>query len=261
MANKVLKNVRYNPVTDSFDYFFPREIKHSTNADQEDTALADKDYARLNGLQIGMARLGFRTYEAIFIPCKNFTYGPKGNLVFLDTPEEVQHRRYLDLIKDELKWQDSVKQDGRCPIPDGKGGLKRCPCRVPNPAYVEGGDAPKTLPVKCKGCAYEQFRQAHTTVSFTTLDHEYDDGEVECFEASAPAGYYEAERYERMCKGILDCVMERYPKLTGQAVMRLQEYKRSEAARKLDIPVSTAGSRDEQLKDLYKQFLDSTIIV
>lgn len=261
MSNKVLKNVRYNPVNNSYDYYFPREIKHSADPEQEDKARADKEYAKLNGLQIGMARLGFRTYEAIFIPCKNFTCGPKGNLIFLDTPEEEQHRIFLDLIKDEMRWQDEKKQDGRCQIRDEHGVIKRCPCRIPNPDYVEGGDAPKTIPVKCEGCVFEKFRQAHTTVPFTTLDHEDEDGEMESYEAPAPANYYEADRYERLREKFLAFVQERNPKLTDLADLLTMEYNRSEAARELDMATSTAGSRKELLKDLCREFLDNTIIL
>ena len=67
MANKVLKTVRYNPASDSYDYYFPREIKHSADTEQEDMACADKAYAKVNNLQIGRARLGFRIFEALFI--------------------------------------------------------------------------------------------------------------------------------------------------------------------------------------------------
>ena len=260
MAKKFLKNVRINPATGNYDYFFPMEIKHSTDADREDKVCADMEYARLNNLQTGMARLGFREFEAIFIPCKNFTYGPKGNLIFLDTPEEEQHRIYLNYIKDEMSWQDGVKQDGRCPIPGRKGGVKRCPCRMPNPSYVEGGDQPKTIPVKCEGCVYEKFRQAHTTVTFTTLDHEDEDGEMESYEAPSPVYSYEGERYERMGEAFLAFVQERNPKLTDLADLLTQECNCSEAARELGMATSTAGSRRELLKDLCRQFLDNTIL-
>ena len=184
---------------------------------------------------------------------------PKGNLVFLDTPEEEQRRIFLDLIKDEMKWQDEIKQDGRCQIPDGNGGVKRCPCRIPNPNYVEGGDAPKTIPVKCEGCMYDSFRQAHTTVPFSTLEYEDEDGETESYEAMTPSNYYEADHYERICDDFLDYVQEHNASLTGLADLLIREYSRSEAARKLGIAVSTAGSRKEQLKELCRNFLDSTI--
>ena len=254
MSKRFLKNVRINPVTGDFNYYFPMEVKGP----------ADKEFARLNGLEIGHVRLGFRCFEAILIPCKNTTIDAEGNTVYLDTPGEVQRRRFLELIRDEMKWQDEVKQDGRCPIPDGNGGVKRCPCRVPNPDFVSGrdeGKKPKTLPVKCEGCVYEQFRQAHTTVTFTCLDHENEDGEMESYEAPAPANYYEGERYERMREAFLEYVKEHNDKLTDLAELLTLEYNRSEAARALDMPASTAASRRELLKELCRQFLDSTIII
>lgn len=251
MANKGLK--RLNPVTGDFDYYFPMEVKGP----------ADKEFAKLNGLEIGQVRLGFRCFEAILIPCKNTVLDENGKTVYVDTPSEVQHSRFLELIRDEMKWQDEVKQDGRCPIPDGNGGVKRCPCRVPNPDFVPGldeGKKPKTLPVKCEGCVYEQFRQAHTTVTFSCLDHEDENGEIESYEAPAPDSSYEGERYERMREAFLDYVKEHNDKLTDLASLLTLEYNRSEAARELGMATSTAASRRELLKDLCRQFLDSTII-
>ena len=253
MSRRVLKNVRINPVTGDYDYFYPMEV----------SSPADKEYAKLNSLEIGQARLGFRYFEAIFIPCKNTTIDENGNTIYVDTPSEVQHRRFLDYIKDEMKWQDEAKQDGRCPIPDGNGGVKRCPCRVPNPDFIPGrdeGKKPKTLPVKCEGCVYEQFRQAHTAVTFSCLDHEDESGEMENYEAPAPANYYEGERYERMREAFLEYVQEHNDKLTDLAELLTLDYNRSEAARELDMATSTAASRRELLKDLCRQFLDSTII-
>ena len=58
MSSKVLKNVRTNPITGEPDYFFPMEV----------TSAADKEYARLNGLEVGKAMLGCRSFEAIMIP-------------------------------------------------------------------------------------------------------------------------------------------------------------------------------------------------
>ena len=244
---------RFNPTTGDYDYYFPMEVKEP----------ADKEFARLNGLEIEQVRLGFRCFEAILIPCKNTVLDENGKTVYVDTPSGVQHSRFLELIRDEMKWQDEVKQDGRCSIPDGNGGVKRCPCRVPNPDFVPGrdeGKKPKTLPVKCEGCVYEQFRQAHTTVTFSCLDHEDESGEVESYEAPAPSNYYEGERYERMREAFLEYVQEHNDKLTDLAELLTLDYNRSEAARELGMATSTAASRRELLKDLCRQFLDSTII-
>ena len=62
--SKFFKNIRINPVTLELDYYFPMEIMDP----------ADKEYARQNGLEVGKAMLGFRTFEAIMVPCKNKTY-------------------------------------------------------------------------------------------------------------------------------------------------------------------------------------------
>ena len=58
MSKRFLKNVRINPVTGDYDYYFPMEVKGP----------ADKEFARLNGSEIGQVRLGFRCFEAILIP-------------------------------------------------------------------------------------------------------------------------------------------------------------------------------------------------
>lgn len=153
MSNKVLKNVRTNPITGEPDYFFPMEI----------TASADKEYARLNGLEVGRAMLGYRTFEAIMIPCKRKTHDAQGRDVYLDTPSEEQHRIYKTYSQDELDRQEDERMDGRCLLPSASGkNVKRCPRRIPIPAYVLGGNQPKTIANKCEGCPFERFKQAPT---------------------------------------------------------------------------------------------------
>ena len=246
MAN----NTRFNPVTNSYDYYFPMEL----------TSDADREYAKFCGYEIGMARLGYRHFLAIFVPCKDRIVDKTGREVFIETSEEDQRARYLEYIKDELTAQDATKQDGRCVIPDGKGKVKRCPCRIPNPDYVPGGSEPKTLPVRCEGCKYEAFHQAHTFIPLSSLDYENEEGVIESYEAPSPEGYMDGDRYERAKAGFVEYVRERNPKLVDLAELLLKEYSRSEAARMLDMPLSTAGSRREKLMALCREFLDSTII-
>ena len=129
------------------DYYFPMEIKDD----------ADREYARAAGLAITRTRLGNRVIEALMIPCKRVAYDSSGREVYLETPSEEQREIYLSYIRDEMNEQDAMKRDGRCCIPDGAGGLKRCPCRVPNPAYTPGGAETKTIPVNCEGDRYERM--------------------------------------------------------------------------------------------------------
>ena len=104
MSKKFFKNIRINPITGEPDYFFPMEIMDP----------ADKEYARLNGLEVGQAMLGCRTFEAIMVPCKNKTTDAQGRDIYLDTPSEEQQRIYKAYTQDELDRQEEERMDGRC---------------------------------------------------------------------------------------------------------------------------------------------------
>ena len=244
-------NVRKNPATGELDYFYPLEVK-------DDSVLV---YAREYGYEVGWARLGFRKFLAVFVPCKEQVTDSHGRITFLDTPSDAQRRRYLAYIKDEMNEQEDAKQDGRCNIPDGRGGIKRCPCRTVNPDYVPGGDKPKTIPVKCEGCVYEQFRQAHTTITLSSLDSENDEGEVTTFEIVAPRSYYAADRYEEIKAQFLNLVKERNAKLLPLAELLTDELTKSEASKKLGDAWSTVTSRTDKLKELVTEFIDNLISI
>ena len=250
MSKKYLDNVRINPNSGEQEFYFPMELKDP----------ADKEYARLSGLEIGMARLGFRKFEAIFIPCLEKSVDAHGNEVFLKTPSDVQRRIYKALCKDELDEQEDVKQDGRCNISDGHGGTKRCPLRIPNPAYVAGGNEPKTLPVRCQGCKFEPFKQAHTFIAVSCLDSENEKGEMTAYEIPSPKNYYAADRYEEIREQFLAFVKGRNAKLLPLAERLTDELTKSEASKELGLATSTVGSRTDKLKELVLEFLDTIII-
>lgn len=248
MTNNSYKHIRKNPITGEDDYFFPMEI----------TDPSIRVLARERGLEISRTRLGNRTVEAAMIPCKD-TATINGMEVFVDTPSEVQRQRYLEYIRDELAEQDAKRQDGRCNIPDAYGGLKRCPCRVKNPDYVPGGDQPKTLPVKCEGCVYEQFKQAHTTIVLSTLDRENENGEFESYEIPATKDMTAADRFLELREEFIAFVQERNPKLAPLAELLTLEFTKSEAARELGDAWGTVTSRTDKLKALVTDFLDTIV--
>ncbi len=245
---ETFRHIRRDPVTGEENYFYPLEI----------TDPSIRTLARERGLEISRTRLGNRTFEAVMVPCKD-TATIHGVEVFVDTPSDIQRKRYLEYIKDELAEQDARKQDGRCQIPDGRGGVKRCPCRVPNPDYIPGGDQPKTLPVRCEGCKYEQFKQAHTTVVVSALDHENENGEFESFEIPAVKDLTAADRYLELREQYVTFVRERNPKLAPLAELLTLEFTKSEAARELGNASSTITSRAEKLKALLDEFLDGIV--
>lgn len=242
------RHIRVNTETGEVDYFFPLEI----------TSPSIRALARERGLEICRTRLGFRTFDAVMVPCKN-TVTINGVEVYVDTPSDVQRQHYLDYIKEEMNAQEGIKQDGRCNIPDGHGGVKRCPLRIPNPEYAPGNGMTKTIAVCCEGCMYEPFKQERTTITLSCLDHEDEDGEMESYEVPAPKSYYAADRYEEIREQFLNFVRERNNKLLPLAELLTDELTKSEASRELGLATSTVGSRTDKLKELVTEFLDNII--
>ena len=240
------RHIRKDPVTGQDNYYFPMEV----------TDPGDRVLARERGLEICRTRLGGRVFEAVMVPCKN-TATIHGVEVFVDTPSEVQRRRYLDLIKDEMAAQDAARQDGRCQIPNGRGGLRRCPRRVANPDYSPDGDTRKTLAVSCEGCPYEPYRQAHTVIPLSCLDREDEDGEPESYDPPAIRNILEAERFLKQREAFIAFVRELDPKLVPLAELRTLGYSNTEISCMLGLPRSTVNSRNDKLKTLLTTFLST----
>lgn len=249
--SKYLKNIRINPITGEPDYFFPMEIMDP----------ADKEYARLNGLEVGQAMLGCRTFEAIMVPCKNKTTDAQGRDIFLDTSSEEQQRIYKAYTQDELDRQEEERMDGRCLLTRASGkGVKRCPRRIPNPDYTPDNGQPKTIAKSCVGCPYERFKQAHTTITLSCLDHENEAGEMESFEIPAPRSNYAGDAYLKLREEFLAFVRERKPKLAALAELKVDELNLTDAAKELDKAISTVDSQTKKLEELLIEFLDNAII-
>ena len=243
------KHIRTNPDTGEQEYYFPLEITYPEL----------RIWAREQGLEIARTRLGFRTFDAVMVPCKD-SVKVNGKEQYVPTPVEKQRRRYLDLIKDEMNAQEEMKEDGRCTIPDGHGGLKRCPLRIPNPNYTPNNGEPKTLPVKCENCPFEQFKQAHTTIEMSCLDHEDENGEMEFYEPVTPENYYSGEQYLRLVEQFIEFVSTREPQLAELAELKTAGYSRLESAEILGLARSTAGDHVQKLKKLASEFLDNAIV-
>lgn len=249
MSKKLLLNARVNPETQQTDYYYPLEIS--------DPSI--RELARERGLEVGRAMLGFRIFDAVMVPCRN-TATVNGKEVFIDTPSEVQRQRYLEYIRDELNRQASSQQDGRCCIRAANGKTKRCPLRIPNPAYAPGGNQPKTLANKCEECPYEPFRQAHTVIELSCLDHESENGEMEPYEAPSPKNYYAADDYEELAEKFVAFIKSRKPRLAPLAEKLVKEASLTEASQELGKSTSTTFSQKEKLQELLTEFLDNTIL-
>jgi len=250
MKNETYKHIRINETTGKEDYYFPMEI---TSSDA-------RVWAREQGYEIGRTRLGFRVFEAAMIPCKNVSRNEHGREVFVETPSEEQKFRYLEYIKDEMNEQEDIKQDGRCVIPDGHGGTKRCPLRVPNPDYTPDNGQPKTLPVKCDGCRNEPVKYEHTFVSASALDHTDSHGNVTPYEPPIPFMHGEGDRYLRLRKGFVNYVREREPELATLAYLLTEEYSKRKIAKGTETPRTTLVSRTKKLIRLYGEYVENACI-
>jgi len=252
------RHQRVNLVTGEREWFFP--MRYPDFQDEEEKKAFQMQIS-LQGFEVTWTRCGNQTYKAVMIPCKRTAKDANGTVVYVDTSEEEQHRIYLQLISDELREQDAQKQDGRCMIPDGHGGIKRCPCRVPNPNYKPGSNELKTLPVRCEKCDFKNLKQAHTVIQMSALDQEGEDGEFITYEPVSPASCDQGSFYLNLRERFLDYVAEHDPKLVELAELLTLEYSKSEASRELGKATSTVGSQTEKLKLLVVDFLKTVVTI
>lgn len=103
-SREIFPHIRTNPDTGETDYYFPLEI----------TDPSTRALARAQGLEICRTRLGSRILEAVMVPCKE-TAVVHGLEVYIDTPSEVQRRRYLALMQLELDTREDAGRDGSRP--------------------------------------------------------------------------------------------------------------------------------------------------
>lgn len=243
-----------DPVTGEKQYYYPMEIEvdpkmYDRKIDEEayDSAviyrnglnqakIQDKDGKDIV-CEVGYTRLGNREFKAVFIP--------------------VSHEEFKELIKDEMHEQERAKEDGRCIIPSKIGGYKRCPRKIPNPNYVEGGDMPKEIMNSCKGCIYEKKKCSHTIVNFTDNAVTNGEGEVEEMDPISPNTYYAGDEYEELIQKWCAFVRTKAPELEELAMLLSMEYIRSEAARELGKSGSTVQAQRDRLKRLLLEFLQN----
>jgi len=243
---------RRDPVTGQLNWYVPVEIEDDI------TELL----ARKCGFEVCFTRLGCRRIWAFMLPCMDKEIR-NGVEVYVPTPEAVQYERYLNYVRPILREQDREKHDGRCEIPNGLGGVRRCPLREENPEYIPGSEAKrtrfKTRVKSCVGCPYEEFKRAHTVVSLDELSHEYDDGTVVPFESSAGTSMMEGDLFEMWSREFIDYVRVHKPKLVRQLELQMLGYSNSEISRILGLPTSTVTSRSKKLQELFDEYWVMTI--
>ena len=274
MANKIEKNIesckhhRIDPVTGEESYFFPMklfQVKPGANDSWEEVetlehiAFADRKSAEEQGLEICRSRLGNEVFEAVMVPCKDHVHDRLGNEVYIDTPPEKQREIYHAYISSFLREQDIEKRDGRCMIPDGKGGLKRCPLRMKNPDYAPGNGEPKERMVKCEGCVYNEFRKARDCGDTSTPEDENAGGNTASREIPALHACFQADLYLRNAAELADFIDSKNKKLTLITRLLIEENNPTDIAEMLGLPKTTVYSRREKIRELTRKFMPTAV--
>lgn len=145
----------------------------------------------------------------------------------------------------------------------GQNGKSRiCPINVPNPDYVEGGTAPKTIANDCSNCPYNRmFKTFKGKVLFSTLTLSDEQGNEDAFEPEDTThSITSAEDYDHLLAGFIDYVKEHYPKYTHYT--ELIEILGTEIGLKaasaiMDKPQRTLYGWTRTLRSIFDEYLSS----
>ena len=121
---------------DEGNFWIPFGLPEPRDAEYEETLLGDAlfdDYRdNPNKPYIDYVKVGNEVFRALLVP------GSKED--------------FLRIIREISREQKMQAYKNRCPVSDGKGGIRQCPMRLPNPDYGKNPDEPKTIANRCDMC-------------------------------------------------------------------------------------------------------------
>ena len=153
---------------------------------------------------------------------------------------EEEYQAYLESVKEEDRQRKEEEYNNRCLISDGKGKIKQCPVRIPNPEYGIVPGAPKTIKNDCEHCPIH--RQGWDLPRFMSIDAmlENSDGKaIDRPEFAAKEQEDRSEMQKQVVKCILDQVINEDHRLRPIVELMLSEnISVSEACNRLEINAS-----------------------
>ena len=149
---------------------------------------------------------------------------------------EVDKPTYDHFKRDQWMQEYHYKMDNRCTICGQNGKSRICPINVPNPDYVEGGTAPKTIANDCSNCPYNRiFKTFKGKVLFSTLTLSDEQGNEDAFEPEDTThSITSSDDYDHLLKGFINYVKEHgYDPVYGARPLKrfLQKHVETLAAR------------------------------
>lgn len=176
--------------------------------------------AGMDGYKITMSRVCNRILPVVLVP------GTK-----------EQYDAIMSDYSREFKAED---RDKRCAVPGKDGKLIRCP-----------DDR------KCSECPFKEHYGNCSTITFSGLSTESDDGEILEFEAETPDNYYCGDREMRILADLIDHVTKIDPEF-GTMIQLLHDGKsRRQVADEMGLPKSTVIDRVSKLRKITEEFLDN----
>lgn len=172
---------------------------------------------------------------------------------------EVDKATYDSFKRDQ--WMEEYRYDmeKRCIIGGADGKSRFCPCRIPNPDYIEGGDMPKTIVNDCSKCPYyNSFNSVKGKVLFSTLDITDENGNVDAFDPESTHPINQDQEYVDLLYGYIGFIKVQHPKYskyTKLVELLGQEYTLKEAVAILDIPYRTLYGWTLTLRPVFDEYM------
>ena len=172
---------------------------------------------------------------------------------------EVDKSTYDSFKRDQWMEEYRYEQENRCIIGGANGKSRFCPCRIPNPDYVEGGDMPKTIANDCGKCPYyNSFKSVKGKVLFSTLTVTDDQGNEDAFDPASTSPINQAEEYNDLLYGYISFIKVQHPKYskyTELVELLGHDYTLKEAAEILDIPYRTLYGWIKTLRPVFDEYM------
>lgn len=98
----------------------------------------------------------------------------------------------------------------RCRVSDGKGGLRQCPKKAPNPDYGKVDGAPRTVPVRCDLCPYNRaWKDEGRVRSYEGMTTGENGERIDRPEFGTEGLVGESDMWERVGRVLLDVTAEK----------------------------------------------------
>ena len=115
---------------------------------------------------------------------------------------------YAYIHKDDKDYKHKQYWN-RCPMSNGRGGIKQCPMQIPNPNYKEGVDDRKNIANRCEVCSvYRNWNNVTKNTSLEGMLYNRDGEEID-FDEMGRSAVSKEDQFERIRDIVLNKVVDK----------------------------------------------------